>query len=216
MPTHQLINNIKLLRSKKVHSPELYLPQYYDSLASNPFVSLLLDTKANATKNRFPVGNMVKLTAEYVTEPKKSLVVIPVINNYISLAKYAHTSQYIINNRRYIESVLRDGSYRRFYPRKLIYKSNIDHIDGFIPGTVEIISAFYKEFILERLSQVEEGAGPGLVLVSTGAPIGFEGKTPVINIARLIGEVRFERLLVLYEKYPELCKLVVQYLNYLD
>lgn len=205
---HCLLKNpAQYLKCSKQHTPSLYKEGFY-TLAGNPFADLLADTRANAN-TRFPVGNMLKLT---VNDDKK---VIPVINDNVLLSRVYYTSLYILNNRRFLDAVQKDGSWRRYVPRKIQQRQTTDKPVGFVDGISNLVSVFYRTYIRDLLKDCKGSQGQGILLVTSGEILRFMGSTPVINIRDLLGEDCIQdEVHVSYESNPELCKLLIHLVNF--
>lgn len=62
-----LRNPLKYLkRTPKAHAPDLYIKGSYDSqsLSTNPFAAMLLDTRMDVSRTRFPLGSSIQTIVE--------------------------------------------------------------------------------------------------------------------------------------------------------
>ncbi|KAG2736262.1 hypothetical protein G9P44_000352 [Scheffersomyces stipitis] len=244
-----LKNPVKWLPGRKQHAASLYQKGFYENLTSNPFARQLEETRADGTTVRFPQGNLIKLTVDSIrdtsveckdsgaekdsgvdtkskvnTKDMNRLWIFPIINRAVSQEKFYYNANHILNNRRYLESVVRDAKLsKRFLPRKVQFNSSSDikRASEFLPHFSEVVKHLYENNIVKLAKGPFTTKGKNGIIIGTQGPlIIFRDNVAVINISKLVEN--FETILspqkdsiyIDFEKHPELCELIILLVDY--
>lgn len=157
-----LNNPVRWLGLNNFHSSKLKLKDYYnvDSLKCNPLAQFLTDTKMDGTKKRFPKGQMIRLVVDSnpgisptLNSTQKKHYLVPVFEEP-KTPRVLAPSHYILNNKKYIEYIVKTKQWRRFVPLKFTFRNGLTFESKIelLPNFEETIESTLKDNIKHLLN----------------------------------------------------------------
>lgn len=157
-----LNNPVRWLGLNNFHSSELKLRDYYDvgSLENNPLATFLIDTKMDGTKKRFPKGQMIRLILDSnpgispaLNSTQKNHYLVPCLEES-RIPRVLSPSHYILNNKKYIEYIVKTKQWKRFVPLKFTFKNGntFESKIELLPNFEEIIESTLKSNVKHLLN----------------------------------------------------------------
>lgn len=226
-----LMNPLKCLKIEKRHAASLYDSTMYSrgTVESNPFAIALKSCNMEGYLMQLPRGELIQICAEKSTlaitssSPSKHphFDLLPVLDHEISRGKFFFAPAFILNNRTFVEQVLKKrNKARKYVPRKIAHSMTSKYSSDFVEGFPQCVYDTYLALLLKtHWRHSTDGSLPSMMLVSHGPSITFEKCNTIINVHALAPSIELRSPLPLVLNYTTNkmpCNLILRFLAYTD